>query len=177
MAKARIPRKVAGGGSPSYLVLVAAAVGAYFLFTAGGSQYTDDAAIRGDQIVVSAQILGQITTMAVDEQDHVAKGQVLVKLDDRTLKAQENQAVANKEFAAQNVDLAQVRLDQAQSDLQRATAQLKAKIIPQEQYDHLAIAFSSAQTQCKIALAQRRWPTPNTPPWKPVWPTRSSHRP
>ena len=94
--------------------------------------------------------------MTAEEQDHVAKGQVLVKLDDLTLKAQESQAIANKEFAAQNVDLAQVKLDQAQSDLERATAQLKAKIIPQEQYDHLAVAFSSAQTQCKIALAQQK---------------------
>jgi membrane fusion protein (multidrug efflux system) len=138
------------------LVLVAAVVAAYFLFTAGGSQYTDDAAIRGDQIVVSAQMLGQITTMSVDEQDHVSKGQVLVKLDDLTLKAQENQAIANREFAAQNVDLAQVKLDQAQSDLRRATVQLQDRIIPQEQYDHLAIAFSSAQTQYKIALAQQK---------------------
>ena len=150
------PKKRGRGRVVLILVLVAAAVGAYFLFTPGGTQFTDDAAIRGDQIVLSAQTLGQITTLTVEEQDHVTKGQTLVKLDDLTLRAQESQAIANKEFAAQNVDLAQVKLDQAQSDLDRATAQLKAKIIPQEQYDHLAIAFSSAQTQCKIALAQQK---------------------
>jgi membrane fusion protein (multidrug efflux system) len=136
------------------VLIAAAAVGCYFLFASGGSQSTDDAAIRGDQIVLSAQALGQITTLSVEEQDRVAKGQVLVRLDDQALKAQESQAIASKEFAAQNVDLAQVRLDQAHSDFERASTQLKAKIIPQEQYDHLAIAFSSAQTQCKIALAQ-----------------------
>jgi len=136
--------------------LAAAAAGAYFLFSARGSQSTDDASIRGNQIVLSAQVLGQITALNAEEQDHVANGQLLVKLDDLALKAQESQAVANKELAAQNVDLSQVRLDQAQSDFQRATAQLKAKIIPQEQYDHSAIAFSSAQTQCKIALAQEK---------------------
>jgi len=150
------PKKKGRGRVVLVLVLVAAAVGAYFLFAPGGTQSTDDAAIRGNQIVLSAQTLGQITTLTAEEQDHVAKGQTLVKLDDLTLRAQESQAVANKEFAAQNVDLAQVKLDQAQSDLDRATAQLKAKIIPQEQYDHLAIAFSSAQTQCKIALAQQK---------------------
>ncbi len=151
------PKKKGKGGLVILvIVLVAAAGGAYFLFANGGSQATDDAAIRGDQIVVSAQTLGQIVTLTVEEQDHVAKGQTLVKLDDLTLRAQESQAIANKEFAAQNVDLAQVKLGQAQSDLDRATAQLKAKIIPQEQYDHLAIAFSSAQTQCKIALAQQK---------------------
>jgi membrane fusion protein (multidrug efflux system) len=150
------PKKNSRGRIILILVLVAAAVGAYFLFATGGSQATDDAAIRGNQIVLSAQALGQITSLGVEEQDHVAKGQVLVKLDDLTLKAQESQAIANKEFAAQNVDLAQVKLEQAQSDLDRATAQLKAKIIPQEQYDHLAIAYSSAQTQHKIALAQEK---------------------
>jgi membrane fusion protein (multidrug efflux system) len=138
------------------LALVAIAVGAYLLLGNGSVQATDDAAIRGNQIVLSAQTLGQITSLAAEEQDHVAKGQVLVKLDDLTLRAQESQAIANKDFAAQNIDLAQVKLNQAQSDLERATAQLKAKIIPQEQYDHLAVAFSSAQTQCKIALAQQK---------------------
>ena len=150
------PKKAGRGRIAIIIVLLAAAVGAYFLFATGGSQSTDDAAIRGNQIVLSAQALGQITMLNVEEQDHVAKGQVLVKLDDLTLKAQESQTIANKEFAAQNVDLAQVKLVQAQSDLDRATAQLKAKIIPQEQYDHLAAAYSSAQTQCKIALAQQK---------------------
>jgi membrane fusion protein (multidrug efflux system) len=150
------PKKKGGGRIIIVLVLVAAAVGAYFLFATGGSQATDDAAVRGNQIVVSAQTLGQITSLSAEEQDHVAKGQVLVRLDDLTLKAQESQAIANKEFAAQNVTLSQVKLEQAQSDLDRATLQLKAKIIPQEQYDHLAIAFSSAQTQCNIALAQQK---------------------
>src|SRR5208337_201286 len=129
------PKKKGRGRVVLVLVLVAAALGAYFLFAPGETQFTDDAAIRGDQIVLSAQTLGQITTLTAEEQDHVAKGQTLVKLDDLTLRAQESQAIANKEFAAQNVDLAQVKLDQAQSDLDRATAQLKAKIIPQEQYD------------------------------------------
>ncbi len=152
----KAPPKKGRGRVIIIVIVVAAAVGAYYLLTSGGTQFTDDAAIRGDQIVLSAQTLGQITSLAVEEQDHVSKGQVLVRLDDLTLKAQESQAVANKDFAAQNVALAQVKLDQAQSDLDRATAQLKAKIIPQEQYDHLAIAFSSAQTQCKIALSQQK---------------------
>jgi membrane fusion protein, multidrug efflux system len=150
------PKKKGKGRVVLVIVLVAAAVGAYFLFAGGGYQSTDDASIRGNQIVLSAQALGQITVLNAEEQDHVVKGQVLVKLDDLTLRAQESQATANKEFAAQTVDLAQVKLAQAQSDLDRATAQLKAKIIPQEQFDHLAIAYSSAQTQCKIALAQQK---------------------
>jgi membrane fusion protein (multidrug efflux system) len=150
------PRKKRSGRIVIAIVIAAAAVGAWFLFVPRGSQYTDDASIKGDQIVVSAQILGQVTYMAVDEQDQVTKGQVLVRLDDLSLRAQESQALANKEFAAQNIDLAQVKLDQAQSDLHRATVQLQDKIIPQEQYDHLSIAFSSAQTQYKIAQAQEK---------------------
>jgi membrane fusion protein (multidrug efflux system) len=164
-SQARADSGYAGGDAPKkkgrgrvliIVVLAAAAVAGYFLFAGGGTQSTDDAAIRGDQIVLSAQTLGQITSLTAEEQDHVAKGQVLVKLDDQTLRAQESQALANKEFAEQNSELAQEKLNQAQSDLDRATAQLKAKIIPQEQYDHLAIAFSSAQTQCKIAIAQQK---------------------
>jgi membrane fusion protein (multidrug efflux system) len=136
------------------VLLAAAAVAGYFYLAAGGSQSTDDASVMGNQVVISSQMLAQIASMTVDERDPVAKGQVLVRLDDLTLRAQEKQSVANREYAEQNAALARLKLDQAQSDFQRATVQLKNRIIPQEQYDHLAIALSSARTQYQIALAQ-----------------------
>jgi membrane fusion protein (multidrug efflux system) len=149
-------RRRSGGVIALIVALVAAAAGAYYLFAARSWQSTDDAMIKGDQIVVSAQLMAQITHLAAEEQSRVAKGQVLVRLDDIMLQAQEQQAVANNEYADQNISLAQTRLDQAQDDLDRATVQLKNKIIPQEQYEHMNIAYSAAQAQYKIAQAQAK---------------------
>jgi membrane fusion protein (multidrug efflux system) len=138
-------------------VLVAAVlVAAYFYFFTGGSQYTDDASVTGYQIVISSQMLARIASMEVGEQDPVTKGQVLVRLDDVVMRAQERQSAAGSELASQNAELARVRLDQAQTDFKRAKVQFQNKIIPQEQYDHYFTAFSSAQTQYKIAMAQVR---------------------
>ena len=139
----------------------------FFLAVAGGGAYyvlrgmkghesTDDAALYSDQVVVSAEILGRVTEMYAAEGDKVTKGQVIVKLDDSTLKTQENQAKANAEYVAQNVTLNQAKLDQAQEDFDRATVQLQRKIIPQEQFDHLKQALAAARATYNIGLVQEK---------------------
>lgn len=128
----------------------------YVRLVVTGKQSTDDAVIAGNQVVVSAQMLGRITSMAVDEGDRVGSGETLVTLDDRTLKAQQSQAQANVVYAVQSVTLAQVKLDQAQSDLSRAAVQVQNNIIPQEQYDHLKAALAAAEANYNIAVAQQQ---------------------
>ncbi len=138
------------------VVVAAIAVFAYVRFVLTGSQSTDDAAVDGNQVVVSAETLDQITTMTVAEGDHVSKNQVIVTLDDTTLKAEENQAKVEEVLAAGNVTLAQVKLNQAKTDFDRASVQYQSKIIPQEQYDHLSQAYAAAQASYNISLAQEK---------------------
>ncbi|WP_455382476.1 HlyD family secretion protein [Salinispira pacifica] len=142
----------------SVIVLVVAAAGvfAYVRIALSGYQSTDDASVNGNQVVVSAVILDRITTMAAREGDTVSAGETLVNLDDSTLKAQEEQAKVNEQYASQNVTLARIKLNQAQTDLQRGTVQYQNKIIPQEQYDHLKVAVQAAQAQLDIAATQEK---------------------
>lgn len=136
------------------IVLLAIADGVvYYIVANRSSQSTDDANIDGDQIIVSSQIAGQIALLGKDERASVAKNDILVTLDDTSLKNQVRQAIADKDLADQNVALAKLKLGQATSDLQQATAQLQNKVISQKHYDSLASEKSYAEVQLKIAEA------------------------
>ncbi len=70
---------------------------------------------------VSAQITGTLTEVLIEEGDHVAKGQVLARLDDSALRAAVNAAQANLQSAQSQIVLAQAQLVQAQADEKRQT--------------------------------------------------------
>ncbi len=115
---------------------------------------TDDAYIDADRVSVSSKILGRINLLTADEGDSVKQGQILVRLDDSDLRAQEAQAKASLSFARENITLAKVNLEKAQLDFQRASTQFNQNIIPKEQYDHAQSEFSSNQARLNIANAQ-----------------------
>jgi membrane fusion protein, multidrug efflux system len=115
---------------------------------------TDDAYIDADRVSVSAKILGRIDQLTIDEGDSVRQGQILVRLDDSDLRAQEAQANASFVFARENILLAKVNLEKAQMDLQRSSTQFKQNIIPKEQYDHVLSEYESTKARLNIANAQ-----------------------
>ena len=112
---------------------------------------TDDAYIDGNRVSISAKMLGRIDRLNVDEADTVQEGEILVKLDDSDLRAQEEQAKAALALSEENITLAEVSLDRAQTDFERASAQFKENIIPKEQYDHSKSEYESAKARSSIA--------------------------
>jgi membrane fusion protein (multidrug efflux system) len=115
---------------------------------------TDDAYIDGDRVSVSAKILGRIDQLTADEGDSVRQGQILVRLDDSDLRAQEAQAKASLTFSRENISLAKVNLTKAQLDFQRASTQFNQNIIPKEQYDNAQSELESSKARLNIANAQ-----------------------
>jgi len=115
---------------------------------------TDDAYIDCHCAAVSAKMLGRIDSLMADEGDTVRVGQILIKLDDDDLMAQEKQAIAAIALAEQNVTLADVSLQKAQDDFRRAETQFKQNIITRELYDHALSELLSNQSRLKIATAQ-----------------------
>jgi membrane fusion protein (multidrug efflux system) len=63
--------------------LVAVAVGTYVYYTSGRIVETDNAYVKADVAVVSAQVAGPIETVAVRENQRVAAGDVLFTVDTR----------------------------------------------------------------------------------------------
>jgi membrane fusion protein (multidrug efflux system) len=136
-----------------FVVLVTVS-GWYYYTQIRGFDSTDDAFIDGNRVSISAKILGRIVELNADEGDSVRQGEVLVRLDDSDLKAQEAQVKAMLDDAEQATSLAEVNVARATDDFNRAETQFKTKVIPQEQYEHAHSALAAARAQQKMALTR-----------------------
>jgi len=140
---------------PFFLLIILAAAGVWYWYVnLRGFDSTDDAYVDGNRVSISSKMLGRIIQVTVDEGDSVKAGQVIVRLDDSDLRAQEEQAKAALAYARESVTLAKVNVDKAQDDYQRAKVQFDGNIIPKEQYDHAVKSLEAAQAQYSITLAQ-----------------------
>jgi membrane fusion protein (multidrug efflux system) len=115
---------------------------------------TDDAAIDGDHMDVSAKMLGRIKSVMVQEGNEVEAGQLLILLDDLDLRAQETQASSSLNSARQNLALARVNLDKTRVDFNRTDTLFKGGAATSEQHDHALSALETATVQYAIAQAQ-----------------------
>jgi membrane fusion protein (multidrug efflux system) len=151
------------------LIIVAALIigGVLYWLHARHYESTDDAFIDGHISQVSAQVSGRVTRLAVDDNDQVKAGQLLVQLDPRDFqvkldqaKAQRAQAAAQLEQAraglltqkasldqAQaNVRVAEADLGQAQTDLNRYRS-IDPKAVTRQQVDAASATAKSAQAR------------------------------
>jgi membrane fusion protein (multidrug efflux system) len=137
---------------PAVIILVvAAAVGAYWYVYLRGYISTDDAFVDGDPVTVSSKILGRIASLEAAEGDAVSGGQLVASLDDATLKAEEAGAQANLALAESSVPVAKIALDLAREDFERMQIQYRDKIVTPEQYDHARQALEMAKAQYAVA--------------------------
>ncbi len=140
---------------PTAILLAIAAAGLWYYYTQiRGFDSTDDAYVDGNRVSISAKMLGRMVSLAADEGDTVRQGEVVVRLDDADLRAQEAQAEAGLVDAREAANLADVNLQRAEDDFKRADTQFKTKVIPQEQYEHARSALAAARTQQKIAASR-----------------------
>lgn len=140
---------------PLFLVLIAGVVGGYYWYM-NMQDYvsTDDAYVSANSVAISTKMLGRIIYLGTDEGDTVHAGQVLLRLDDRDLRAEEASAKAGLELAQQSVPLAQVGVNRAQDDFNRAEVQYKGGIITKEQYTHAQQALDAARAEATIAVSK-----------------------
>ena len=140
---------------PSQFLIAAAVVVTYYWYTfIRGYDSTNDASIDANNVTISSKILGRIIELGADEGDTVTQDQVLARLDDSDLRAQEAQSQANIEFARKNAAVAKENLEKAEDDFKRAGAQFEGNAITREQYDHARQAAQSARAQSDAANAQ-----------------------
>ena len=86
-------------------------------------QSTDDAYVKADFTVIAPKVAGYIIEVLVKDNEKVAAGQVLARIDDRDFRTALDQAtadVAAAEAAIRNLD-AQLELQQSMIDQQRST--------------------------------------------------------
>src|SRR3546814_15359634 len=63
--------------------LVVAIVGGYFYVTGGRYVSTENAYVQADKVMIAAEVSGLIAEVAVRENQRVAAGDVLFRIDDR----------------------------------------------------------------------------------------------
>lgn len=121
------------------LVLSIAVVGGGYLYWNYSEhfQYTDDAFIASRQIGIAPKVLGYITQVPVTDNQHVAQGEVIARIDDRDFQVALEQANA--------------QVTAARASIQNITAQIgmqRAQIIASEaQVEQVQAALVFAQQQ------------------------------
>ncbi len=105
-------------------ILLAAATGGGYVYWdhAGHFEATDDAFIQARQFAVAPKVSGYIIAVRVTDNQHVAAGDVIARIDDRDYRVALAQAEAQVGAAKANVEniAAQITVQQAQVDASRA---------------------------------------------------------
>jgi membrane fusion protein, multidrug efflux system len=153
--------------SLSALLLATIAAGGYFYWeNAAHYESTDDAFIAARQFSIAPKVPGYIAAVPVTDNQHVAAGQVIARIDDRdyrTALAQARAQVAAAQASIANID-AQIEVQKAQvvqagAQVEQNKASLAFDDVQAKRYDMLArenaIALQTAQ-QNDTALLQQK---------------------
>jgi RND family efflux transporter MFP subunit len=113
------------------------------------------------QATVSAQIIGTLTEVLIEEGDHVKKGQVLARLEDSSQKAYLESAKAGARAAEAQVAQLRTQLAQAERDSKRQDELVARDLAPKQQAEQartqaasLLAQLHSTEAQAKSAEAQ-----------------------
>jgi multidrug resistance efflux pump len=142
----------------------------------GLGETTDNAYVRGRTTIISPQVSGYVTRVAVQDFGDVKSGQVLAMIDDRIYRARVAQAQANldaaraalrnstqseksREVATSSQDAAiastEAQLAHAQSDMRRADALVADGSISARERDQTRATLLAAQAALREARAGR----------------------
>lgn len=172
------PKKKRKKIAPIILAIVLLGGGGYALHTYLWNMHhesTDDAQLEGNISPVLPRISGYVTDIRFEDNQHVHKGDTLVKLDDHDLRIKLEQAEAALENAKANAEVvranatsastsimtaqsgvavAETRVSKTEEDFKRYTALLQAKATTQAQYDAVKADRDAALAQRDVAMKQ-----------------------
>ena len=150
------------------LLLISVGSVAYWYFFIKGFEETEDAYVSGNQVMVSAQVAGNISKINVDNMDPVQTGDVLLELDDTNAKLSFEQAKSNLANAVRQVSQLnytvkqlksavranEITLAQAQGNLNRRVQLVKDGAIDKESFQHAKEAVELAKANLTTSQNQ-----------------------
>ena len=151
-----------------FLLLIAIGSAAYWFFFIKGFEETEDAYVSGNQVMVSAQVAGNISKINVDNMDPVQAGDVLLELDDTNTKLSFEQAKSNLANAVRQVPQLnytvkqlksavranEITLAQAKGNLNRRVQLVKDGAIDKESFQHAKEAVELAKANLTTSQNQ-----------------------
>ncbi len=114
---------------------------------------TDDAYVDGTVATVSAKVAGHIVEMLVDDNKHVRKGDLLLRIDDRDYRARLDQAKAAVGIAESRVRAATARVAMTRDSASGQMAQAQAQSMSAES---AVRAARDAMESSRSVVASRR---------------------
>ncbi|NTW85237.1 MAG: efflux RND transporter periplasmic adaptor subunit [Holophagaceae bacterium] len=93
---------------------------------------------------ISANVMGQVTRLAVKEGDRVTRGQFLMEIDPRSARAAADAQQANLQAVQSDLTSATANLAQAKSDLARAKANREAGIIAAADFERIRTTYETS---------------------------------
>ena len=150
------------------LLLISIGSAAYWYFFIKGFEETEDAYVSGNQVMVSAQVAGNISKINVNNMDPVQAGNVLLELDDTNAKLSFEQAKSNLANAVRQVSQLnytvkqlksavranEITLAQAQGNLNRRVQLVKDGAIDKESFQHAKEAVELAKANLTTSQNQ-----------------------
>ena len=150
------------------LLLISIGSAAYWYFFIKSFEETEDAYVSGNQVMVSAQVAGNISKINVDNMDPVQAGDVLLELDDTNAKLSFEQAKSNLANAVRQVSQLnytvkqlksavranEITLAQAQGNLNRRVQLVKDGAIDKESFQHAKEAVELAKANLTTSQNQ-----------------------
>ena len=144
------------------------AIALYFFLTGGRYVDTDDAYVQAAETSISTDISGRVVELDVMDNQRVAKGQTLFKLDDRPYRIAVDAAAARLANARLQIDALKATYRQRKADLQSAEDTLAYRqreydrqkrlissgVSSQAQYDQASNALVVARQQAEAAQQQ-----------------------
>ncbi len=141
--------------------------GAYWYFTGGAVMSTDDAYVEANKVGISTDVSGIVQDVDVAENQHVAAGQILYRLDPRQFQIAFDSAKANLAQTAlsieamkvdyrrmlSDIDAQQAQVAHDQADFDRYASLVKTDTISKANYDQTRYALQADQAKL-VALKQ-----------------------
>jgi membrane fusion protein (multidrug efflux system) len=104
---------------------VAAAIGfAWFYFTGGRYQSTDDAFLQAAQVFIAANVSGRVVSIEVKENQAVRAGAVLFRIDPESFQTAVDEAGAQLDAARADIRSLHANYDQARSEVEASQARV-----------------------------------------------------
>jgi membrane fusion protein (multidrug efflux system) len=128
-------------------LLVAIAVGLYYWHESSRYEDTDDAFVDGSVVPVSSRVPGTVEEVLVHDNQDVAAGTLLVRIDSRDIAAQLAQAGAALDAARSKLDVARTNVEMTRANTGATLSQAEAGIV------QARAAVTSAEAQVAGAEA------------------------
>ena len=165
------------------LLPIALIVGGYWYVTGGQVMSTDDAYVNAEKVGISTDVSGIVQEVAVKDNDHVAAGQVLYRLDPRQFQIALDNAKANLAQIALTIELMkqdykrmmsdaaaqQAQVDLDQTNYNRADTLLKTGTATQAIYDQAAYTLQNDKSKLAALREQAEVSSPSSAAIRTSW--------